>query len=139
MEPLPIRSGVVIPPDELRVAFSRGGGPGGQNVNKVESRVELRWNPAASRALDERQRERVLAAWEGKLTDAGDFLIRAGEHREQARNLEAALARLVTQLRAALTIPKQRRATKPTKGSHRRRLGEKKSRGDIKKGRQGEW
>ena len=139
MEPLPVRSGVVIPPDELRVAFSRGGGPGGQNVNKVESRVELRWNPAASRALDERQRERVLTAWEGKLTDAGDFLIRAGEHREQARNLEAALARLVTQLRASLTIPKQRRATKPTKGSHRRRLGEKKSRGDIKKGRQGEW
>jgi len=139
VEPLPVRSGVVIPPDELRVAFSRGGGPGGQNVNKVESRVELRWNPAASRALDERQRERVLTAWEGKLTDAGDFLIRAGEHREQARNLEAALARLVTQLRASLTIPKQRRATKPTKGSHRRRLGEKKSRGDIKKGRQGEW
>jgi ribosome-associated protein len=139
VEPLPVRSGVVIPPDELRVAFSRGGGPGGQNVNKVESRVELRWHPASSRALDERQRERVLAAWDGKLTDAGDFLIRAGEHREQARNLEAALARLVTQLRAALTIPKQRRATKPTKGSHRRRLGEKKSRGDIKKGRQGEW
>jgi ribosome-associated protein len=139
VEPLPVRSGVVLPADELRVAFSRGGGPGGQNVNKVESRVELRWNPASSRALDERQRERVLTAWEGKLTDAGDFLIRAGEHREQARNLEAALARLVTQLRAALTIPKQRRATKPTKGSHRRRLGEKKSRGDIKKGRQGEW
>ena len=112
--PLRIKPTLELPADELFVSFSRSGGPGGQNVNKVESKVELRWSPAASRVLDERQRARVLAAWEGKLTEAGEYLIRASEHREQGRNLEAARARLAMQLRSALAEPKVRRATKPT-------------------------
>jgi ribosome-associated protein len=131
--PLRIKPTLELPADELLVTFSRSGGPGGQNVNKVESKVELRWSPATSRVLDERQRARVLAAWKDKLTEAGEYLIRASEHREQGRNLEAARARLATQLRSALAEPKVRRATKPTKGSQRRRLTDKKVRGEIKR------
>ena len=134
-EDLEVRPGLVLPADELRFEAVRSGGPGGQNVNKVASKIVLRFAPGTSRALDEAMRERLLARLGGKLTGAGELVIHASRFREQRRNLEDARARLVDTLRSALARPKRRVATKPTRGSKRRRLDSKRRRGDLERER----
>ncbi len=126
-------AGVSLDPGELRWRFSRASGPGGQGVNTTDSRVELSLDVARTGALDDRQRERALAALEGRLVD-GVLTITASEHRSQLANRRAATERLVNALRAALAPPpRQRRATRPTRGSTRRRLEGKKLRGETKR------
>ena len=132
------RSGFVLPAAELLESFSRSSGPGGQGVNTTDSRVELRWqvleSPALAR-LSEAQRLRVESAFRDRLV-AGALIIVASEHRSQRQNRVAARNRLAEALRQALLPPPPaRRATRPTRGSQRRRLETKRQRGATKSGR----
>ncbi|MCH2107284.1 MAG: aminoacyl-tRNA hydrolase [Planctomycetes bacterium] len=139
MEPLRVNSRLVIPPGELKVSFARSSGPGGQKVNKTASQVQLRFSVPESACLGERRRELLLRALKGRLTDAGELLIRAQRHREQARNLEDARQRLGEALREALKPKKARKATKPTRASQERRMEAKRQRGRRKQERGGRF
>ncbi|QJX47020.1 aminoacyl-tRNA hydrolase [Hymenobacter taeanensis] len=120
---------------ELHFQTSRSSGPGGQNVNKVESRVELRFHIPASQLLSEEQKEVLLQKLVSKLTTEGELLIAAQEDRSQLRNKEIALQKFHDTLRKALHKPKARKATKPSKGAVRQRLESKKKHGDKKASR----
>ena len=98
MEPLRVQRDLEIPGDELRVAFSLAGGPGGQNVNKTATRVTLRFSVAKARSLDERTRARLIERLGVRLTRSGDLVVHAACHREQRRNLVDARARLAATL-----------------------------------------
>jgi ribosome-associated protein len=134
---LTVRPGVVIPAPEIRVDFARAGGPGGQNVNKVETKAILRFHIAGSRAFTPTERERLLSKLAARLTTDGEIVIHAARFREQARNVEDARERLAATLSKALEVPRVRRKTKPTRSSDRRRLEGKKQRSQIKRGRSG--
>ena len=123
--------GLVVPAGELIERFSHASGPGGQGVNTADSRVQLSLDLATTVALNEKQREHALSVLGDRLT--GTLLtITAAEHRSQRRNRTAARERLAHVLRAALTPPTPRRATKPTRASKLRRLADKKRRSEIK-------
>ena len=123
--------GLVVPAGELVERFSHASGPGGQGVNTADSRVQLSLDLATTVALNEKQRERALSVLGDRLS--GTVLtIAAAEHRSQRRNRTAARERLAHVLRAALTPPTPRRATKPARASKLRRLADKKRRSEIK-------
>jgi len=135
VEALRVTSRLTLPAEELRVSFARSGGPGGQNVNKVASKVVLRFSIRDSAALSEGQRRRLLERLESRLRGEGELVIHASNHREQARNLEEARERLAKLLQDGLTEVKPRKKTRPTRASKRRRLDAKKQRGQLKKDR----
>ncbi len=120
-----------VPAWELSEAFIRSAGPGGQNVNKVSSAVQLTWSPAAS-SLPAGIKSRFLAVFASRLTTDGRLIIEASEHRSQLQNRAAARRRLADMILEVTTPPKRRVATKPTAGSVRRRLAAKRYRGIIK-------
>ena len=123
--------GLVVPAGELIERFSHASGPGGQGVNTADSRVQLSLDLGSMSTLSEKQRERALSVLGERLT--GTVLtITAAEHRSQCRNRAAARERLAEILRAALTPPVPRRATKPTRASKLRRLDAKKRRSEVK-------
>lgn len=124
---------IVIPFSELTIEVARGGGPGGQNVNKVSSKVRVRFSIADSPSLPPEVKERLLAKLASKLTTEGELLIAANEYRDQPQNRAAAIERLRRTLAEALFVPKARRATKPTRGSVERRIGERKHKSAIKR------
>jgi ribosome-associated protein len=126
---------IAIPAAEVRVAFVRSSGPGGQNVNKVASKVQLRWTPATSAALSETDRAWLLTKLASKLTSDGDLIVASGLTRDQGRNRADAEAKLAAMVRAALVRPKKRRATRPSLAAKAQRIDEKKARGRIKKQR----
>ena len=123
--PLEVTSSFTIPDSDLSMTFVRASGPGGQNVNKVASAVQLRFELEASAALDwgTKQRLRVLAG--RRVTDDGGLQIIARNHRTQEQNRREALERLSDLIRQALIRPKTRKATKPTKASQQRRMDTK--------------
>ncbi|MEU8231954.1 alternative ribosome rescue aminoacyl-tRNA hydrolase ArfB [Actinoplanes sp. NPDC048967] len=126
---------LTIPAAELSWRFSRSSGPGGQGVNTTDSRVELSWDLAGSELLPPSLRERALEQLGGRLVN-GVLTITASEHRSQLRNREAAAARLAALVAGAIAPPpRARRATKPTRGSVERRIGEKKRRSQTKRNR----
>jgi ribosome-associated protein len=132
---LPVRGSIAIPRGELSWRFSRSSGPGGQSVNTADSRVELRWDLAASAALPAAMRARALDRLAGRLVD-GVLIVTAQEHREQLRNRRAAEARLVALVAAAIAPnPPVRRPTRPSRGAVQRRLDAKRRRSDIKRDR----
>lgn len=133
--PLRVNARLTLPSSELRVAYSRSGGPGGQNVNKVETRVSLRFSIRDSQALGERRRATLEARLASRLTAEGELIVHASSHRERSRNEVDARERLASILREALQTEKPRRATKPTRGSVRRRLKDKRQRSEVKKNR----
>jgi ribosome-associated protein len=130
--PLEINASVTIPDSDLSMAFVRASGPGGQNVNKVASAVQLRFELEASAALDwgTKQRLRVLAG--RRVTDDGGLLIIARNHRTQEGNRREAFERLAELIRQALVRPKVRKATKPTRASQQRRMDSKTKSGRTK-------
>jgi ribosome-associated protein len=126
---------LTIPASELRWRFSRSSGPGGQHVNTSDSRVELSWNVSDSLALSDGQRLILLARLEPRLV-AGVITVAASGRRSQLRNREVALAKLADLVAAGLAPdPPRRKATKPTRGSNRRRLTAKKERSTTKQQR----
>jgi ribosome-associated protein len=125
LDELRVDGGVVIPGADLSWTAVRSSGPGGQNVNKVASKVELRFDLANSSALrpDTKARLRALA---GKRVDAsGQLHVVSQRTRDQARNLDDAREKLAAMIAAAMVVPRTRRPTKPTRGSQRRRIDEK--------------
>jgi ribosome-associated protein len=130
---LPVRRALVLPERELHWRFSRASGPGGQGVNTTDSRVELSFDLARSPSVPEPLRERAIHRLGGRLVD-GVLTVVASEYRSQLRNREAARERLAATLRDAMRPdPPQRRPTRPSRGSVRRRLDAKARRGAVKR------
>ena len=132
---LRINDTITIADWELSESFTRSSGPGGQNVNKVSTAVELRFEAERSPHFSTSQKARLKRLAGRRWTNEGAIVIRAEETRSQARNRELAEARLVEMILAALIAPKRRIATKPTYGSTQRRLVAKSVRADVKAGR----
>ncbi|MBG0858671.1 MAG: aminoacyl-tRNA hydrolase [Bacteroidales bacterium] len=122
-----------IPGSELRFSASRSGGPGGQNVNKVNTKVELRFNVNNSTYLTEPEKEKILYALKNRITAEGDLLIVSQSERTQQGNRKRSEEKFFKLLASVLTINPERKATAPTKASRIERLGEKKQRSMIKK------
>jgi ribosome-associated protein len=129
-----ITGAVAIDERDIVERFVRASGPGGQNVNKVASAVELRFDVLAS-ALPPEIKDRLIAIAGHRITDDGVLVIDSREHRTQAQNREAARARLIALLQQAARRPKARKPTKPHAGAREKRLAEKKRRGGVKAAR----
>ncbi len=120
---------------ELEWSFARSSGPGGQNVNKVNSKAVLRWRPGESPSLPEDVRQRFLARFQSKLTEDGDVVIASDEYRDQPKNIAASMDKLREMIQQVLVAPRKRKPTKPSLGSKRRRLEGKQRQSEKKQGR----
>lgn len=134
-DPIVITRSLSIDPSEIEESFVRSSGPGGQNVNKVASAVQLRFDLFNSPSLPEAVKRRVAALAGSRLTKDGVLVITSNSHRDQPLNRTEALARLVGLLREGAFPPKPRIATRPTLASKQRRLDAKSQRSAIKRGR----
>jgi len=133
---LVVSEGVQIPDDELAWSFVRSSGPGGQNVNKVASKAVLRWKAATTTAaIPESAKARMRARFPSRFTVSGDVMIQSQQYRDQERNRADCLAKLVGMIAAALVAPLPRKATRPTRGSKRRRIADKRRLSEKKRGR----
>lgn len=132
---LVVNSRLQIPLAELSFTFSRSSGPGGQNVNKVNTKATLRWPVATSPSLPEAVRQRFCAQNRRRITSEGDFVIHSQRFRDQGRNVADCLSKLRELLLAATASPKPRKATKPTRAARQRRLEDKRRKSQRKQGR----
>lgn len=128
-------SDIPIPANEIQLDFVRSSGPGGQNVNKVSSAVQLRFDVRNSPSLKAEIKERLVKLAGSRMTDEGILIIEARRFRTQEQNREDAIQRLVILIRQAAEPPRARRRTRPTLASQVRRVEKKKQRGAIKRGR----
>lgn len=132
---LEVTEHVRIPLDEFEWTYARSGGPGGQNVNKVSSKAVLRWHFENSPSVPDEIKSRFRTKFPSRITTDGDVVLSSELTRDQARNREDCLEKLADLLRSAAIRPKVRRATKPTKGSQRRRVEAKRRNSSVKAGR----
>lgn len=137
--PLRIAPDLCIPDADLTLRFCRASGPGGQNVNKVATKVQLRFALSDTTCLSASEKMRLRDAHPHRLTNQGSFLISCDETRSQETNKERALSRLAAMIRAARHKPQPRLQTKPSRGAKRRRLDDKRARGQLKVGRRQSW
>ncbi len=124
-----------IPDDELRFSFARSSGPGGQNVNKVNSKAILRWDVSNSPSLPADVRERFVGAYGSRITVEGEIVIVGERFRDQPKNIADCREKLRAMLAAVARPPKKRKKTKPSRAAKQRRLDSKKREGDKKRGR----
>jgi len=120
---------------ELSYRTSRSSGPGGQHVNKTESRVELLWNLQESKCLDEHQKNLVVQRLHSRITEEGMLSMGCEKHRSQHQNKEEVTERFLSLVLTSLVVPKKRRATKPSRTSIEKRISNKKIRGEMKRSR----
>jgi ribosome-associated protein len=126
---------ISIPETEFDWSYARSGGPGGQNVNKVSSKAVLRWGVVRSPSLPDHVKNRFIALNRRRVTTEGDLVLASQRYRDQERNRQDCLEKLAELVRQAATLPKPRRATRPTRGSKKRRLAAKKHRSALKASR----
>lgn len=134
MEPVRLTPGVTIPAEEIELSFVRASGPGGQRVNTTATKVQLRFDVGASRALDDAARERILSRLGHRLTEKGVLVLAASTHRSQSRNRDEVLTRFANLLRDALgPDPSPRRPTRPSRRARERRLAGKRAQAEKKR------
>ena len=124
---------------ELQFSYVRSSGPGGQNVNKVNSKAVLRWNPAASAGLPDAVRARFLSRYGGRLTAEGDVIVTSQRYRDQSRNAADCIDKLRVLLLTVAVAPKKRRPTKPSRASKERRFQSKQVQARKKENRRGKF
>ncbi len=130
--PIQINRTVSVDDSELQFSFARSGGPGGQHANTSSTKVELRWDVAASTALTDEQRELVLRRLANRINADGELVLQSSEYRSQTRNRDAVVARFATLVADALRVRASRRPTRPSKGARQRRLDAKRRRSETK-------
>ena len=128
-------SGFRVPRSELALSFARSSGAGGQNVNKVNSKAEIRWDIASSSSVPQDVLGRFLSRYKNRLDAEGLVMVTSEKHRDRERNIEDAVAKLEEWVLSVWEKPKPRIKTKPTKGSKRRRVNDKRHDGDKKRTR----
>jgi ribosome-associated protein len=132
---IPINHNLSLPEEEIHFTFTRSGGPGGQNVNKVNTRATLWFDLDGSASLTPYQKQKIHRRLAGRINNKGQLQVVAAEHRTQKANREAALQRFSLLLASALTEPKARKKTRLPAGAKERRLQAKKKRGQLKSSR----
>lgn len=132
---LVVNSKIAIPDEEFNISFARSSGPGGQNVNKTNSKAVLNWDVTQSPSLPIDVKNRFLKAFASRLTVEGCIVIASDESRAQEANIKGCLEKLKAMILTVATPPKIRRPTKPTRSSQRARIENKKARGQTKKAR----
>ena len=135
MDDLRVRRGLVIPAGELRASASRSSGPGGQHVNKSNTRVTLRWSVETSEVLSDRQRALLRSRLDQRLTQSGELILHAGRARSRTRNLERVRERLVEIVSEGLATARARVATKASAGARKRQAERKRQRSEVKRRR----
>jgi ribosome-associated protein len=124
-----------IPRAEFSLSFVRSSGPGGQNVNKVNSKVQLHWSVTRSRALPDDVRQRLLARYGRRINDRGELVLSSQRYRDQSKNIDDCLAKLRELVLTVLTPPKRRKKTRPPRSASENRLQEKRATSDKKRRR----
>ena len=123
--PLVINSGIIIPAAEIVLSYARSAGPGGQNVNKVNSKAVLRWNVSQTGSLPSAAKNRFLERYSTRINQAGEVVLASDQHREQLRNVSECYEKLRQLILAILVAPRPRIKTRPSRGSVERRLQKK--------------